>query len=824
MMSKWTRALYQPNLPLYENRRATASAEHIALSRNAAKEGMVLLKNDPAVLPLARGSRIALFGKGTFDYVKGGGGSGDVTVPYMKNLYDGFQEHKDLVSVDEKTAAFYRSYVTGQYEEGGIPGMIEEPLLPDRLADEAAASCDTAIISISRFSGEAWDRKSELGAPGENVCDDKHLSELQNQLFTRSDFYLTPREEELIQKITDRFARVVVVMNVGGMVATDWFACNDRIRSVLMAWQGGMEGGCAAAELLLGLGNPSGKLADTFAHRLEDYPSTEGFHEASDHVDYTEDIYVGYRYFETLPGAAQKVIYPFGFGLSYTTFSLTNVKASVVKGAPDPDAETADGPNPDSGDLILAEVLVTNTGKYAGREVVQLYCGAPQGLLGKPARVLCGYQKTRLLQPGESQLVTIEVKTKDLASYDDLGRVCKSSWVLEKGSYGFFLGTDVRSSRKLEFHYEIEKDRIVCRAVTRMAPTQLSCRLRADGTYENLPLGEPNDPNESVLERLPYEQMDGCTPEVRHQPHGYTSWTGKTNGLPQLIDVAEGRITLDRFIRSMSDEHLAELIGGQPNTGVANTFGYGNLPEYGIPDIMTADGPAGLRILPNVGVKTTAFPCATLLACTWDPEITYAVGRAGGEEVKENNISVWLTPAVNIHRSPLCGRNFEYYSEDPFLAGKQAAGMVEGIQSTHVAATVKHFALNNKETNRKDSDSRASERAIREIYLKQFEIIVRTAHPWSIMSSYNLINGHRASENRDMLIGILRDEWRYDGMVTTDWWTYGEHYKECAAGNDMKMGCGFADRVMDAFHKGAITRAQLELAARHILTLILRVD
>ncbi len=318
--------------------------------------------------------------------------------------------------------------------------------------------------------------------------------------------------------------------------------------------------------------------------------------------------------------------------------------------------------------------------------------------------------------------------------------------------------------------------------------------------------------------------MDGCTPEVRQRPHGYLSWTGKTNGLPQLIDVAEGKLSLDEFIHALPDEDLAALLGGQVNTGVANTFGYGNLPDYGVPNIMTADGPAGLRIQPEVGVQTTAFPCSTLLACTWDPETTYAVGRAGGEEVKENNIGAWLTPAVNIHRSPLCGRNFEYYSEDPYLAGHQASGMVKGIQSVNVAATVKHFALNNKETNRKDSDSRVSERAIREIYLRQFEIIVKEAKPWSIMSSYNLINGHRASENRDMLKGILRDEWGYDGMVTTDWWTYGEHYKECAAGNDMKMGCGFPDRVLDALGKGLITREQMELAARHILTLILRVD
>ena len=823
-MKKWGRATYLPGLPLYGKTRVTASKEHIQLSKEAAKEGMVLLKNKNHLLPLPQGSKVALLGKGTFDYVKGGGGSGDVTVPYVRNLYEGMLEHPELVSVEEKTAGYYRSYVEAEYAKGGIPGMIAEAEVPNELLKEASATCDTAIISISRFSGEGWDRKSEMGAPGENACDDKNLMNLQNSLFARSDFYLTPGEEKLVEKVTELFDRVVVVMNVGGMVAADWFAGNDRISSVLMAWQGGMEGGCAAAELLLGLGNPSGKLADTFAKRLEDYPSTEGFHESSDYVDYTEDIYVGYRYFETIPGAAEKVVYPFGYGLSYTDFAISEVKAWLVKGEPDPAAETSEGPDPDSGDIIAIRTVVTNIGAYAGKEVLQVYAGAPQGKLGKPARELKAYQKTRLLQPGESQQIQLEIPVKNLASYDDLGRVCKSAWVLEKGSYAFYLGTDVRSASELEFHYEVADDRIAERLVSRMTPTQLSMRLRADGTFENLPLGEPNDPNENGLEPLTFEETEGCTPGVRMQPRGFTEWTGKTNGLPKLIDVAEGRMSLDDFIRAMKDEDLAALIGGQPNVGVANTYGYGNLPEYGVPNIMTADGPAGLRIQQEVGVETTAFPCSTLLACTWNPETTYAVGRAGGEEVKENNVGVWLTPAVNIHRSPLCGRNFEYYSEDPLLAGKQAAGMVKGIQSVHVGATVKHFALNDKETNRKNSDSRASERAIREIYLKQFEIIIKEANPWSVMSSYNIINGHRASENKDLLVGILRDEWGYDGMVTTDWWTCGEHYKECAAGNDMKMGAGFPERVMKALEKGLITRAQLELAARHILTLILRVD
>ena len=274
----------------------------------------------------------------------------------------------------------------------------------------------------------------------------------------------------------------------------------------------------------------------------------------------------------------------------------------------------------------------------------------------------------------------------------------------------------------------------------------------------------------------------------------------------------------------MTDEEVAHLLGGQPNTGVANTFGWGNMPEYGIPNCMTADGPAGLRIAPECGVTTTAWPCATLLAATWNPNVVYQVGAAGGKEVKENNIAAWLTPALNIHRSPLCGRNFEYYSEDPLLAGVLAGAMVKGIQSQGVAATVKHFALNNKETDRKHSDSRVSERAAREIYLKAFEYVIKRAKPWAVMSSYNIINGCYASENKELLEDILRDEWGFDGMVTTDWWTLGEHYKEVKAGNDMKMACGDPKRLKEAMDQGLLTRQDLEHCAERVLNLILKLD
>ena len=804
-MNKWSRIKFHPNLPLgADGRRVTASPEHIRLSKDAAREGMVLLKNEGGALPLKHGCKVALFGKGTYDYVKGGGGSGDVTVPYTRNLAEGMKQYPERVTLFEATDKFYRDHVAAGYAEGRAPGTIEEPALPDELVARAAAFADAAVISISRFSSEGWDRKSAFDKIEQHkgVWVDDPRYQLTEAIFVKGDFYLTDGEAAMVEKVKAAFKTVIVVLNVGGVFDTSFFKDDPAIQAALMGWQAGLEGGLAEAELLLGVANPSGKLADTFAATLEDYPSSPNFYESDEFVNYEDDIYVGYRYFETIPGAAAKVNYPFGYGLSYTTFEVGGAAVCERDGE------------------IIARAEVVNTGSVPGREVVQLYFSAPQGKLGKPARQLAGWKKTRLLMPGEAQRVEIRFPLDRMASYDDLGKVQKSAWVLEAGEYRFFLGTDVRAPQA-DFTWNLGENRVVEQLTQRMAPTQLERRMLSDGSYEALPTGTPNDPNADALPRMTHDETNCVNPAIR--PHDRVAFLFK-NPRRQLIEVAEGKLTLDEFMAQLSDEDLAWLLSGTPNEGVANTYGYGNLPDFGVPNAMTADGPAGLRIQPEVGVQTTAFPCACLLACTWDEELTEAVGRAAGEEVKENNIGAWLAPGVNIHRNPLCGRNFEYYSEDPLLTGHLAGALVRGVQSNGVAATAKHFALNNKETNRLDCDSRASERAIREIYLKAFEIIAKQYDVWSIMTSYNIINGHRASENADLLNGILRGEWGYEGLVTTDWWTHGEHYKECAAGNDMKMGCGYPDRLLAALEKGVLTREQMELAARHILGLILKLD
>lgn len=807
-MKKWARAKYQLNLPLGENQtKVTASPEHLALAREAGREGMVLLKNENRILPLNPEKGLALFGKGVFDYVKGGGGSGDVTVSHVRNLYDGLTMRENPAKIFQPLADFYKENVEAQYRDGAVPGMTVEPEVPAELLEEAKQFTDTAVIVISRFSGEGWDRKS-VYYEGQ-VPSEAFQSELSGRIFENSDYYLTAKEQKMVDTVSANFEKVAVVLNVGGMVDTTWFSENDKISSVLMAWQGGMEGGLAMADVLLGEVSPSGKLADTFAGSLDDYPSTENFHESAAYVEYTEDIYVGYRYFETMDGAKRQVNYPFGFGLSYTDFRIEPLWAGEKDGQ------------------IAIGVQVKNTGAYAGKEVVQVYYSAPQGLLGKPAKVLAAFEKTKELKPGETQILTLTFPVASMASYDDLGKVAKSAYVLEKGIYRFFVGNSVRDGEMLDYFWEAKEDIVTEQLAEKAAPSQLKRRLLADGSYEELPLRTPNDYMENGLGWTDCE-LEGMAPIVRHQDR-YCLWSVDPTEDPApkkitLEDVADGKNTLEEFMQQLSDSDLAELLGGQPNTGVANTFGFGNLPEYGVPNLMTADGPAGLRIAPECGIYTTAWPCATLLASTWNREIVEAIGRAGAREVKENNIAIWLTPAVNIHRSPLCGRNFEYYSEDPFLAGEMAAAMVNGIQSQNIAATVKHFACNNKETNRKNSDSRVSERALREIYLKAFEIIVKKSQPWALMTAYNMINGCRASENKELLEDILRGEWGYQGVVTTDWWTKGEHYKETKAGNDIKMGTGYPERLLMALEKGLLTREELEKCAKRVLEMILKAD
>ena len=804
-MEKWIRARYQPNRPLEGRKYVTACEEHIALSSRAACEGMVLLKNENKILPLKKEKPVAGFGRGLHDMVKGGGGSGDVYTPFVTTLAQGIEKAGGRLC--EALSAYYLGDVQRQYAQGADPGMTTEPPVPEKLLSQAAAETDTALIVLSRFSGEGWDRQG-------GIWDDPEVNQWEEavarpvtaqRLFPDGDFYLTDEEKALVKAVKTAFPKVAVVLNTGGVMDTSWIRDDAKIGAALLMWQGGMDGGSAAARILYGEETPSGKLPDTFTASLEDYPSTARFHDSPWYVDYTEDIYVGYRYFETIPGAAQKVVYPFGYGLSYTTFSQKLTKMC------------------EEDERLVFHVEVTNTGAVRGREVTAVYYQAPQGQLGRPARELGAFAKTGLLAPGESQELVLTVTKKQMAAFDDLGRIAPCAFVLEKGTYRFFLGSNVREAVQLDAVFELGEDMLVQQLSDHLRPHLLKERMRQDGTYEALPVDENPDMNACAFEKMLPGVEEGVFPEKVGRPRFYGR-EAVPEGVYTLSDVAEGKVSVGEFAEQLSDEELIRLLGGVPNTGVANTFGFGGLEEYGVPSVMTCDGPAGVRIRPECGVATTAWPCATLLASTWNTELMEAVGTAAAKEVKENNLHIWLAPAINIHRNPMCGRNFEYFSEDPYLAGKMAAAEVRGIQSQGVSACIKHFACNNKETNRKHSDSRVSMRALREIYLRAFETVVREAKPWTIMSAYNAVNGQRASESRDLLTGILREEWGYDGVVTTDWWTRGEHYKEILAGNDVKMATGFPDRVKLAMEKGVITREDLLTCAQRVLTLICRLD
>ncbi len=791
-MKKYARFFYQPCLPLGKDGKAvTSSKEHIDISRQCADEGMVLLKNKDNVLPLKSGEKIALFGKASIEYIKGGGGSGEVYSSYVRNIYEGFleKEKEGKVFVYLPLIEFYKNYI--RENEKYIPTKeqinatwdivnnmdfcqkrddmtydtfasmhVKEAEVPDELIKSAAENSDTAVFTISRFSAEGVDRRP---VPG--------------------DYYLSDTEKRLIDKLTENFSKVIIVVDSGAQIDLEYVADNDKVQGILFAWQGGMEGGLAIADILCGDVNPSGKLSDTITKSYDCYENKDDFTENFKFVNYHDDIYVGYRYFETIPGKKTCVRYPFGFGLSYTEFELSGIKCF------------------ETDDKIIAVVNVKNTGNFAGKEVVELYYSCPQGKLGKPSIELGAFSKTKLLESGESELLTLSFDKYYLSSFDDLGKIEKSAYVLEHGKYKFYVGTSLRDVQKTDFELDISDDIVVQKLTDYCKPRKIDKRLTSDGSYEKL---ETTD-RDYIYGKNELKKVKAPDKAV-------------------MFDKVGEDISLDEFVRQFTEDELIDFVGGHAPTGVANTGCFGGLKRLGVPAVPTADGPAGIRLDTDTGVYTTALPCATLLACTWNTELVSKMGAAVGAEMRENNLGVFLAPAMNIHRNPLTGRNFEYYSEDPTVVGKIAAAFVRGVQSEKAAVSVKHFACNNKEADRFESDSRLSERALREIYLKGFEICVREGKPWTVMSSYNLINGQHTSESWELLTGILRNEWGYDGMVETDWGVKNDPVAEVRAGNDLKMPSGYNNDLKKGLEDGVITRADLELCVGRILKMFMKLS
>ena len=760
--------------------------EYVALARQAAAEGCVLLKNDNEALPLRKGDKVAVFGRIAFHYYKSGLGSGGlVNTKYVVGILDALKEEKDI-TLDENLLGTYEKWIEeNPYDEGQgwgkVPWSQKEMELTDEIV-ESAKGADAAIVVVGRTAGEDQDNKNEAGS-----------------------YLLTDTEKEMVEKVSKAFKRTIVVLNVGNIIDMKWVKeCNPA--AVLYVWQGGQEGGNGVADVLMGRVSPCGKLTDTIAENIEDYPSTSCFGDLVRN-EYKEDIYVGYRYFETF--AKDKVLYPFGFGLSYTTFAVTaEAKEKDV-------------------DQVTVTATVENTGKTAGKEVVQVYVKAPQGVLGKPARALVGFAKTGILAPGAKETVTINVAKESFASYDDSGATGhKSCYVLEEGSYEFYVGSDVRSAA---FAGAYEQPFKVVETLTEaMAPVEAFERMKAvageDGTlkpgYEAAPL-RTVDPAKRMKEN-------------RMEPIPYTGDKGY-----KLGDVLDKKVTMEEFVAQLSDDDLICMFRGEGmcspkvTPGTAAAFGglTPELQEFGIPASCCTDGPSGLRF--DCGTKAFSMPNGTLLGCTFDLPLVEDLYEMAGREMRQNRVDALLGPGMNIHRNPLNGRNFEYISEDPYLTGWISAVQILGMEKSDVTGTIKHFCGNNQESKRHTVNAVVSERALREIYLKGYEIAVKEGGARSIMSTYGPVNGIWTAGNYDLLTTILRGEWNYDGFVMTDWWAKGNDREgeeatrenvaaQVRAQNDLNMVNADAasnsqhDNLDDALADGRLTRDALVRSAMNI--------
>ena len=845
--------------------------EFPALCRRAAAEGAVLLKNESETLPIKAGERISLFGRIQKDTYRSGTGSGGaVNVAYTTNLLDSLRQCGDI-SINEELASVYEAWIEEHPFDDGAglwaaePWCQEEMELTEDLVRRAAECSDKALVVIGRTAGEAKDYEDEEGG-----------------------YRLTERERQMISMVSAAFEKTAVILNVSSIIDMGFLKeeCGRRVTAVLYTWQGGQESGRAAADVITGKVTPSGKLADTVALSLADYPSSENHGSLTENI-YQEDVYVGYRYFDTF--APEKVIYPFGFGLSYTEFSLEvlgqRMKNDACSGAGagadgsvDASGSTGEGRSVDAGGgtgagrsvdagggtsadrsvdeggstgadtdeagcgRIEITVKVTNTGSiYSGREVVQVYYSAAQGLLGRPAKELAAFAKTKELAPGESQTLTIDFPVSAMAAYDDGGVTGhKSCYVLEAGVYKIYAGNSSRDLIPVT-DYTAEKLIVTEQLEEAAAPEKPFKRFRSgtkreDGTYELVMEEVPVKTvsmKERIESRLPAELKPCRQPE---------------KCVITLPDVAEGNASLEDFVAQLSDEELAAIVRGEGmcsprvTPGTASAFGGVTdslIEKYRIPTICCADGPSGIRM--DVGAKATQLPIGTLLACTFDTKLVERLYELEGKELLRNEVDTLLGPGMNIHRNPLNGRNFEYYSEDPLLTGKMASAVIRGIADGGAFATAKHYACNSQETERNQVNAAVSERALREIYLKGFEIAVKEGGAASIMTSYNPVNGHWSASNYDLVTTILRKEWGYQGIVMTDWWSTMNDPVEggkasgkntaamVRAQNDLYMVVDnlraeenpAGDNTLEALSEGRLSRGELQRCAMNICRFIL---
>ena len=764
---------------------------YAVLARQATAEGCVLLENEGQALPLREGERVAVFGRMAFHYYKSGLGSGGlVNTRYVVGILDALKDCKEI-RLDEKLMGIYEDWIReNPFDEGQgwgrVPWCQKEMEVTDEMLG-CARDNDVSLVIIGRTAGEDQDNNAGPGS-----------------------YCLTETEEDMIRRVCQVSKRTVVVLNVGNIIDMSWVK-KYHPQAVLYAWQGGQEGGNGVADVLTGKVCACGKLTDTIAQSIEDYPSTENFGDPFKNY-YKEDIYVGYRYFETF--AKDKVLYPFGYGLSYTSFGI---KAEILK-------------NSEEELTVAAEVV--NTGAVKGKEVVQVYAKVPQGKLGNPARRLIGFAKTGELKPGEKEEVVIVIPKYDLASYDDSGVTGhKSCYVLEEGTYEISVGSDVRSAESAGC-YE-EKFRVVEKLQEACAPVEKFSRMKAvlmpDGSYQ------------AVTEEVPVRTVDPQERRKQNLPEtlAYTGDKGY-----KLVDVLDGKVSMENFMAQISEEDLIAMFRGEgmcsPKVTPGTAAAFGGVTEsmkaLGIPVGCCADGPSGIRM--DCGTKAFSLPNGTALGCTFNTELVGDLYEMTGKELRLNKIDSLLGPGMNIHRNPLNGRNFEYISEDPLLTGRICAAQVKAMAKSGIGSTIKHFCGNNQEVGRSTSDSVMSERCLREIYLKGFEMAVREGGARSVMTTYGSVNGLWTAGSYDLCTTILRKEWGFEGIVMTDWWAksnYEGHQAEVqvkapmvAAQNDIYMVVSDAkanpekDDVEEMLHAGKLTLGELQRNGANILGFLLK--
>ncbi|MCR4694678.1 MAG: glycoside hydrolase family 3 C-terminal domain-containing protein [Pseudobutyrivibrio sp.] len=761
-------------------------------ARRSVAEGIVLLKNDNQVLPLKEGSRIALFGRSQYNYYKSGTGSGGlVNTKYVIGVKEAIAADSRY-SLNDYLVETYDNWIQDHPFDMGVgwaaePWFQEEMPITEEIAKKAAQSSDLAILLIGRTAGEDKDNFDKPGS-----------------------YLLTEDEKNMLAQIRKAFDKLVVLINAGNIIDMKWVQ-DYKPDAVAYIWQGGQEGGNGVIDVLSGDVCPSGRLADTIAYDITDYPSTENFGDKKRNI-FKEDIYVGYRYFETF--AKDKVLYPFGFGLSYTDFEIVEANLEALK--------------------IGAEISATvkNVGKVKGQQTVQVYAAKPQGKLGNPARILVAFAKTKELEPGESQQLIMDVPEYYLASFDDSGVTGhKNAYVLEPGTCTFYVGFDVRAEM-IAGEYVQEELKVLKEHREAMTPVTPFSRMKpkADGKggfvvdYEPVPLATVR----------PKDHRDAAIPAEIPQ-------TGD-KGL-KLKDVRDGKCTMEEFIGQLSDEDLITIVRGEGMSSPKVTPGCGgafggvtdSLLSYGIPVACCTDGPSGIRM--DSGRKAFAMPNGACLASTWNLPLQEKLYNFEGLELKKNKIDVLLGPGMNLHRNPLNGRNFEYFSEDPVLTGKCAAAQLKGMHKYGVTGTIKHFAMNVQELARHTSEQVASGRAIREVYLKSFEIAVKEGNAHAVMTSYGPINGVHTAANYDLNTVILREEWGFDGLVMTDWWAKGCEQDQpgqvsnmasiIRAQNDLYMVANNAkknsnsDNSEESLKNGTVTRGEYQRSAGTICKFIM---